>query len=486
VGEQQDDRPVVVVVAEAALEPTHTHPTGVSVAVLVPLVVLGALPLILLRFGTQPISDPDTLWHILAGRRLSESWQFAGPDQLATFAQLPFVYHQWLPELLMAAANAVGGLPGVAWLFQLMLLGFLLATYALCRSQAGILAAVLASVAAWVGAGGSLSPRPQVVGFILLALSLAAWLRTENDGRLRWWLVPLTFLWACVHGTWVYAVALAVVFSIGLLLDRRFERHQVSRLALLLGSLLFVGLVTPVGPRLLLTPVAIAQISPFIMEWKSTPITDPSAATTLLMGLVVMVIWVRSPGRTSWTQLLLWLFAMGSTLMYGRTIAIGAILVAPLFAKAIQRALPKRPVARRLERRVIVVTSLTALILAAIIAPATAANPAKVPSGFDTYLSALPNGTVVWNVDALGGWLLYEHPNLRATMDTRAEVYGREYVQAYVRAISGYPGWQDTVTKTGARYAIVNEDGPLQAALVEAAGWHEVQRSEKYVLLAAR
>ena len=219
-----------------------------------PLVVLGALPLILLKFGTGPITDPDALWHIVAGRELWSTWQFAGPDQLAGFTRLPFVYHQWLPELLMAGTNAVAGLAGVAWLFHAMLLGFFVALYALCRGQAGILAALFATVASWVGAGGSLSPRPQVVGFILLAVSFAAWLRTERDGRLRWWLVPLTWLWACVHGTWLYAVGLTVVFGIGMLLDRKVARRFALRAGGLVAALVAVAMLTPVGPQLLLAP----------------------------------------------------------------------------------------------------------------------------------------------------------------------------------------------------------------------------------------
>jgi hypothetical protein len=484
VSEQQRDRELVMPVDDSHAEEPAPDRTP-RVVLLVPLVVLGALPLILLRFGTAPISDPDSLWHIVAGRALWGSWQFAGPDQLATFTQLPFVYHQWLPELAMGGMDALGGLPAVAWLFHVMLLGFFIATYALCRSQAGILAAVLASVAAWVGAGGSLSPRPQVLGFILLAVSLAAWLRTAEDGRLRWWLVPLTFLWACVHGTWLYAIALALVFSLGLFLDRRFTRQQLTRLGLLIAALVLVALVTPVGPQLLLAPFAISQVSPFIMEWKPTPITDPSAAATLLMGLVVMISWLRARVRVSWTRLLLWLLAMGSAMMYARTIAIGAILVAPLFAEALQRALPERAVPRRAERRVLAVASVASLLIAALLVPATAGVPGKVPRNFDPYLAALPRGTVVWNVDALGGWLMYEHPNIRPTMDTRAEVYGPDYLGKYVGAISGYPGWQDTVQGTGARYAIVNEDGPLQEGLVQQEGWRVVASGEKYTLLTA-
>ena len=267
------------------------------VVLLVPLVVLGALPLILLKFGTGPITDPDALWHIVAGRELWSTWQFAGPDQLAEFTRLPFVYHQWLPELLMAGANAVAGLAGVAWLFNAMLLGFIVALYALCRGQGGILAALLATVAGWIGAGGSLSPRPQVFGFILLAVSLAAWLRTERDGRIRWWLLPLTWLWACVHGTWLYAVGLTVLFGIGMLLDRKVGRRFALRAGGLVAALVAVAMLTPVGPQLLLAPLAISRISPFINEWKPTSITDPHAAATLLMGLVVVVAWIRGRQR---------------------------------------------------------------------------------------------------------------------------------------------------------------------------------------------
>jgi hypothetical protein len=483
VSQQEGDSRLVLAVEETPQKQGSAD--SPRLVLLVPLVVVGALPLVLLRFGTQAISDPDSLWHVVAGRALWSSWEFAGPDQLALFTQQPFVYHQWLPELAMAGMDALGGLAGVAWLFHLLLLAFFLATYVLCRSQAGMLAAALASLTAWVGAGGSLSPRPQVVGFILLAISLGAWLRTEKDRRLRWWLVPLTFLWACVHGSWLYAVALASVFSVGLLLDRRLGSGQLKRFALFVAALIVVGLVTPVGPRLLLTPLAISQVSPFIMEWKPTPITDPSAATTLVMGLVVMVIWLRDRKQVSWTRLLLWLFAMGSTLMYARTIAVGAILLAPMLAEALQRALPRRAVPARAERRVLAVTSLASLLLAALLVPTTAASPGNVPSGFDAYLTALPQGTVVWNVDAVGGWLMYAHPNVRPTMDTRAEVYGRDYLDRYVRAISGYPGWQDTVATTGARYAIVTADGPLQEGLVRQQRWQIVASAETYTLLAA-
>jgi hypothetical protein len=70
-------------------------------------------------------------------------------------------------------------------------------------------------------------------------------------------------------------------------------------------------------------------------------------------------------------------------------------------------------------------------------------------------------------------------------MDTRAEVYGADYLQSYVRAISGYPGWQETVDSTGARYAIVTEDSPLEEGLAREQNWRVLARDEQYVLLTA-
>jgi hypothetical protein len=489
VSEQQRAHELVVPVdrprQDISLQGATTTYAVPRVVLLVPLVVLGAFPLILLRFGTAPIADPDTLWHVVAGRVLGSTWQFAGPDQLTRFTQLPFVHHQWLPELLMAGANAVAGLPGLAWLFNAMLLGFVVALYVLCRGEGGILAAMLATVAGWIGAGGSLSPRPQVFGFILLAVSLGAWLRTQRDGRIRWWLIPLTWLWACVHGTWLYSVALAALFGVGMALDGKAGRRLVLRVGGLGAALVAVAMLTPVGPQLLLAPLAVSRVSPFILEWKPTSITDPHAAATLLMGLVVMVAWVRGGTRVSWTRILLWCAGVASALLYARTIAIGAILLAPLFAQVLQRWLPERAVPRRWELRTLGAATLASLALAAVLVPTTARTPGDVPSSFDATLAALPQGSVIWNVDALGGWLLYEHPNTTPTMDTRAEVYGPDYVRAYVRAISGFPGWQETVAATGARYAIVSEDGPLMEGLRREQGWITVASEARYVLLKA-
>ena len=47
---------------------------------LAPHIAILAILLNLVRSSTEPIRDPDTLWHILAGEHLIRTWQFSGAD----------------------------------------------------------------------------------------------------------------------------------------------------------------------------------------------------------------------------------------------------------------------------------------------------------------------------------------------------------------------------------------------------------------------
>jgi hypothetical protein len=450
-----------------------------------PLVVLSVLPLYVLVTGIQPISDPDPLWHVLLGRALWRTWQFQGPDPLGGLAPLPHVYHQWLPELGMAAADHVSGLAGVAWLAAAMYAGLLVALYALARVRGSTLAATLATVVALVGVGGSVSPRPQIVGFALLAVTLAAWMRTRSDSRIRWWLVPLTWVWACCHGTWVLGPALALLFAVGLALDRRVDRAGAARAGLVALLSLVAGALTPVGPSLLLTPLAIRTVSPYIGEWQPAPLTNPALLAAVGMLLVVAIFWARSRRRVSATDLLLWLVALGSALLYARTIAVAAVIATPLVAGALQSLLPERPATRRHEWTVLLVSTVAVLLAVGVAVPRTASSMAGVPDRLDSVLAGLPSGTRIFTVDSLGGWLWYAHANVVPTMDTRAEIYGAAYVDAYAHALNAYPGWRDTVGRSGARYALLASDGPLADALEHQSGWTPVGVDSGFVLLGA-
>jgi hypothetical protein len=165
-----------------------------------PLAIVALVPLFLLMGRSHQIGDPDTFWHIRAGDFLLQTWRFSGPDPWSPFASTTWVLHEWMPELVMSVANRIDGLTGVAWVWYLGTVLVALAFYASGRSQGRIVLSAIATVLALLGAAASLTPRPQLVSIALSAVVTAAWLSTARDGRARWWLIPLTWVWACSHG----------------------------------------------------------------------------------------------------------------------------------------------------------------------------------------------------------------------------------------------------------------------------------------------
>ena len=141
---------------------------------LLALTFLAVVPLILLRLTLHGVADPDTFWHIRAGQYLWGNWKFTSPDPWSPFSSRNWILHEWLPELALAAAASVGGLPAVAWLTVATGALLFLFVYLSCRSWAPILPATIASTAAVFGASASLTARPQLASFVLLAVFVGA------------------------------------------------------------------------------------------------------------------------------------------------------------------------------------------------------------------------------------------------------------------------------------------------------------------------
>lgn len=449
-----------------------------------PVTAFGLLLVGLSRNAGTGISDPDAPWHVLAGRHLWDTWQFSGPDPLSRFTTGPWVLNQWLPELAMAAADHLGGLAAVAWLAQVWRLALLLLLYAACRRRAGSLPAAFVAGVAVLGTADSLSPRPQLVGFALLALTVDAWLRTASDLRPRWWLLPVAYVWACSHGTWVVGVCVGAAVVLGLLADRRVGPRHAARLAAVPVGSALLALVTPVGPGLLGSFAAVRAVSPYIQEWRlpTTPTASVLATGALLLG--VPLLWLARRRSFSWTSAALWVLAAAWAVSTMRTVAVGAIIVAPLAASALDLALGRpRTRATRAERLVIGVSALVAVAVSALLAAGAPPEPVGVPHAFDRALSALPAGTVVYNSDLLGGWLMYSHPQLEHTADTRAELYGPQRARDYLDVMAARPGWEGELDRFAPRAAVVEQGLPVVRAL-QARGWDVRGTDAGYVIMA--
>ncbi|GAA1893733.1 hypothetical protein [Lapillicoccus jejuensis] len=471
--------------ADGAGSPGSSDRRGRLLDTVVPRLLLVAVPALVVWAVHGPVGDPDTFWHLRAGEQLLRTWSFLPADDWSAFNTRPWVLHEWAPEVLLALAARVDGLAGVVVLRQVGLVLVVAAVLALCRSRGTLLQALIGTTVAVVGLAPSLGPRPQLVSFALLAVTVRAWLASADDRRPRWWLVGLTWVWACCHGFWVLGPLVGAVLAVGVLLDERAAgRDPRSARPLLLVPVLagLAGLLTPVGYRTLTAAMGVGDTAQYVTEWAAPSLRTPTVAVPVLALAAVAVVWARRRRSWSWVRVGLWLAALLACLLALRTVAVGAVLLAPLVTEAL-RGPADPPAPRRLPRVEGALLAGTALVVLVASLLTASDRAARVPTGLDAALDALPAGTVVYDWYDVGGWLDWAHPDLSLVVDGRTELFNQDYLDRYQRAAFTQPGWQDAFASYGATAAVLPVDSPLADALVDRSGWRVVAVADGYRLL---
>lgn len=173
----------------------------------------------------------DEWWHLKSGQWI---WQHKGlpAHDIFTYTgeNLRWHNHEWLSQLLFYGAyslgdalSAGGGLVALIAFKALLVVGafMLVARLAYQRLAAVPGGWTLACVVAVVGADiarRTIHPRPPVFSYVLFAgflLTLYAWKRGHLRGRWLWALVPVTALWANLHGMVLLAIVAVGAFAAG-------------------------------------------------------------------------------------------------------------------------------------------------------------------------------------------------------------------------------------------------------------------------------
>src|SRR3569623_2218971 len=208
-----------------------------------PWLVLAGILVSLFFNVAHRLTNTDTYFHLRFGHEFLAGWSLRHPGSVSTFATADWVPTQWLSEVVMAKTEDWFGLAGVAWLSGLLQVLLFLGVYAAARRRAEALVALSVTAVALLAMQGGLSRRPQVASYLLAAVVVAAWLRTLEDHRVRWWLVPLVWLWAMLLGMWPVALMVGALATLGLLRDRTPWRVVIRAAAVTLACA--VGAAVP-------------------------------------------------------------------------------------------------------------------------------------------------------------------------------------------------------------------------------------------------
>jgi hypothetical protein len=456
--------------------PAPPRPSGFLRERALPTLVLVATVTALVLAAALPLSNTDTYFHLRFGHEFLAGWSLRDPGTVSTFATAHWVPTQWLPEIVMAKVEDWFGLAGVAWLSGLQILALAATLYLVSRRWGSRLQVSLLVMTALSASYLSLSMRPQVLSYLLVVLTLGAWLRTRDDGRLRWWLIPLTWVWAMVHGMWPIGIGLGVLALVGMALDRDLSRRQLVRGLAIPALSAVAAACTPVGPELYVQLVRVQGRARFFSEWgRPDPVSFSWIVLAVLLVVAVVALLRTRPVRR--LDAMLVVLCVLCSVWSWRTVPVSALLLVPTIAVLWGRRAPHPAPPNRVERMLVLGGTAVALVVLAVTVPFTSAQPPAQPSWVDPALSSLPPGTKVVDAWDWGGYLMWRHPQVDLLMHGYGDTFTVDELQRNTDIQNLEHGWDDELRQTGCTIAVVRPESVLAKALVDQEHWIVLHRS---------
>ena len=436
-----------------------------------------------LAAATLPVGDPDLFWHLATARETIAHGLVTHDLFSWTVRGAPVSLDQWLGQLALYAAYALGEWRGVAILRVVevtALVALIVANASLVTRRP--LAAVLATVPALVLTRVVWVDRPELTGLVLFA-ALLLLLRLGRDGSFAALAgaVAIVALWANVHGSFALGVIVTIlVCAEGALRDAAGRRVYVATAI----AAVFASLATPAGLGAWTAP-GYHLLSPprAIQEWATIDVSTPLGAAYAATLALVLVAALLGP-RLDLRELVVLVPIAFLSLTAARQAPLLAIVAAPLLARGADALValvsPGRP-AEALGRAGSLVLSLLAM---AIFAMAIAITPTTLDEGAYPVgaLPQLPAGDGLFARYEWGGWLIWRAPATPVFVDGRLTPYIGGVLDDYHAILEARPGWQDAVTRRHIRWLLVEQSDPVAVRATDL-GWPLAWRSTRDVLI---
>jgi hypothetical protein len=317
-----------------------------------PAIILLAAALLFVWFSPE-VADSDAWWHLKTGQYILQTHRLPDPDPFAfttqnakpAYPDEPIVRHfnlthEWLAQIVLYLAYAVGGFPGLVTLRALLLLGVCSLTGLVAYRRAdNFYLAVAAAITTGTVAVRYTSDRPFLFSFLFMAATFAI----VEYRRYMWALPPLFLVWANMHGGFFLGwVVLGVycadaVFFRGARLTAEDKKLFLVTAVAVGASLLNPNFLEPLRMTMLYRQ---SKLQVRLWEWQHTALWPMEAFSAILFaGLIVLLI---SAWRVRFTDWIFFLGFSGAAIWAVRNAMLFAIVVPVLIAAYFpwKRALP--------------------------------------------------------------------------------------------------------------------------------------------------
>ena len=439
-----------------------------------PPAVFGLLAAVLVCALRAVLDDGDTYTHIAAGQWMLEHRSVLRRDPFsATFAGQPWVAHEWLSEVLLGVAHRAAGLTGVVLLTAAAVAVAFTNLARHIGRWCGWRETMLLAAAALLCIMPSILARPHMLALPLFEWWMAGLLIARHAGtRPSWWLLPVMTVWANLHGSFAFGLAMALAFAAEAWLQPggRSGGWRGSWWVFAAGSI-GAALLTPQGWNGLLFPVRLLQLHSLaaIKEWAPIDVSTDIGFDGAALGLIALLGTgrVRIPMiRSVMLAGLLYLAVAHSrhAMLFG---VAGSLILAEPVGRAFAGARPATMGRRGWALCWTAVAVVAALRMADPVANVD--SPAAPVSAVAQLPPDVARGRVL-NSNQFGGYLALA--GLHPFVDGRVELFGDAFIDEYLAmAQADGRSLRRGVDRYGIEWALLAVDDPLVAGFDAMAGW---------------
>lgn len=468
------------------------------------LAIAGAAAIVLLgvaAFSARVFIDGDTNWHVAAGHWILTHRTVPTTDPFSyTFFGHRWIAHEWLSEVLMALAYGALGWAGVV-LFIGACAG--LAFWMIVRELQlwmGPFAQIVALVLTFCCLEPFLYARPHIIATPVLVFWTRQLLAARRKGKAPpLELAPLMVLWANLHASFIFGLALIGPFALEALVEQPDKLRTVRDWAFFGIVAAAFALATPQAFEGIVFPFMVLgmKVLPNILEWRGANFQNPTLFEGVLLITLFFGLWrgVKVPIF----RLILLVGLVHMALQHVRQEAVLAALAPLLLAEPFGRALkPRRegprlapPVGWKPDWRVASVPVAIGLAIVTlgvvgtrIAMPLVRRDNPNVPVTAIAHVPPQLMGQHVLNEYAFGGYLIFK--GVKVFVDGRADMYGDAWVQQYLAIVGGQqPDVDKAFKRWNITWAIVSPKDGIVRVLDERPGWRRLY-SDPYAVLFAK
>jgi hypothetical protein len=441
---------------------------------------------LLLGASNRLLQDPDTQWHIAVGEQIWLTKSLPTVDEFShTFAGASWIAKEWLAQLILSRAYAIGGWAGVAVLAAVMVTAaFTVLLYSLTRRVKTTVALIIVLLAI-LPTMGQFVARPLIFSFVLLALWLEGLIgAVERKSAPPLWLLLVIALWANLHASFPVALVIAGIVGLEAIVSAPSqERGRTTQQWLLFGlAAAAVTGMTPYGFEGVLVNLKVFggnEAVPYIGEWQ--PLRLDAVGLVKIVALVGVLAALLS-SRSAMPRILL--VAVCGALMvrhvrFGGLFAfVGAAAVAGPLARHFPAIQPDAECVPQRARKVLTLSVLPFVLLAfnlvAIVRPAPSqqiAPAAALQAARDAGLTG-----PVFNSYNFGGFLIHE--GVRTFIDGRTDqLFLGGFTDALYTALSAHRAGSfiEILDRHNVSWAIVEQQSAASIKL-RSLNWRLVHR----------